>query len=52
MKHVEIVDAAPSHGSLQLTWLTRLTAANALDEVTMVIVDLAQDRPGRKAAIV
>jgi diguanylate cyclase (GGDEF)-like protein len=52
MKHVEVVDSIPSYGSLQLTWLTRLTAADAPDDVAAVIAGLAQDRSGCKAASV
>ncbi|HEY8683315.1 MAG TPA: bifunctional diguanylate cyclase/phosphodiesterase, partial [Rhodanobacter sp.] len=52
MNHVDAVDVPPSYGSLQLTWLTRLTAANTPDEVGAVIADLAQARPGCRAACV
>jgi diguanylate cyclase (GGDEF)-like protein len=53
MKHGKVVvDPVPPYGLLQLTWLTRLTAANTPDQVAAVIADLAQHRPGCKSASV
>ncbi|MES2310946.1 MAG: EAL domain-containing protein [Pseudomonadota bacterium] len=46
MKHVGAVESTPSDGSLQLSWLARLTAGNTPDEVGATIAALAQARPG------
>jgi diguanylate cyclase (GGDEF)-like protein len=52
MKQAEAIDPVPSYGALQLTWLTRLTAANTPDEVAAVIADLARAQPGCRTACV
>ena len=52
MKHAGAVESTPSGGSLQLSWLARLTAGNTPDEVGATIAALAQARPGCAAACV
>ncbi len=52
MKHVDALESTPSDGSLQLSWLARLTAGNAPEQVGAAIAALAQDRPGCAAACV
>jgi diguanylate cyclase (GGDEF)-like protein len=52
MKHADAVEPTPYDGSLQLTWLARLTAANTPDEVGAAIAELTEARPGCKAACV
>ena len=52
MKHADAVESTLSDGSLQLTWLARLTAAHTPDEVARVIAGLAQAGSGCKAACV
>ncbi|HWX65061.1 MAG TPA: EAL domain-containing protein [Rhodanobacter sp.] len=50
MKHGNAVESTPSDGSLQLSWLARLTAAHTPDEVGAAIAALALARPGCTAA--
>ncbi len=52
MKHVDALESTPSDGSLQLSWLARLTAGNTPEQVGVAIAALAQARPGCAAACV
>jgi len=52
MKHVDALESTPSDGSLQLSWLARLTAVNTPEQVGAAIAALAQARPGCTAACV
>ena len=52
MKHVDALESTPSDGSLQLSWLARLTAGNTPEQVGAAIAALAQARPGCAAACV
>ncbi|MFC5582690.1 EAL domain-containing protein [Rhodanobacter terrae] len=52
MKHAGAVESTPSDGSLQLSWLARLTAGNTPEEVGATIAALAQAHPGCAAACV
>jgi diguanylate cyclase (GGDEF)-like protein len=52
MVHAGAIEAMSDDESLQLTWLTRLIATNAPDEVAAAIVALVQAWPGCKAACV
>ena len=52
MKHADAVESTLSDGSLQLTWLARLTADHTPDEVAAVIASLVQATPGCRTACV
>ena len=52
MKHAGAGDSMPSEASLQLSWLSRLIAAHAPDEVGEAIAALARSRPGCTVACV
>jgi len=52
MRHRGAVESTPSDGSLQLSWLARLTAGNTPDEVGATIAALVQARPGCATACV
>jgi diguanylate cyclase (GGDEF)-like protein len=52
MKRAGVVESTPYDGSLQLSWLARLTVAHAPDEVAAAIEALVLARPGCVAASV